>query len=278
MADRRGTKPYRTVVLRKEQLTPHMVRVVVGGDDLKQRFQAGAFTDHYVKLQFPRADSPVPFDPSVIRETLPRAEWPITRTYTVRAWDAESAELTLDFVVHGDSGIAGPWAASAEPGDELWLAGPGGAYRPSADAGWHLFAGDESAVPAIAASLEQLPEGATAIAFLEVESAEEEVPLPSRPGLTVTWLHRGDTPVGEKLTAAVEALDFPSRDVQAFVHGEAGLVKALRRNLRVTRDLPLSQLSISGYWRLGADEDGWQSSKSTWNAQVEAEESATLSS
>ncbi|ROO83148.1 NADPH-dependent ferric siderophore reductase [Actinocorallia herbida] len=277
MAERRVPNPYRTVVLRTEQLTPHMVRVVVGGDDLKQRFHAGDFTDHYVKLQFPRPGSPTPFDPAAIRRELPRDKWPITRTYTVREWDPAAAELTLDFVVHGDSGIAGPWAASARPGDELWLAGPGGGYRPSADAGWHLLAGDESAVPAIAASLEQLPEGATAIALLEVESAEEEVPLPSLPGLTVTWLHRGSAPVGELLTAAFTALEFPSQDVQAFVHGEAGLVKAIRRDLRVTREIPLAQLSISGYWRLGADEDGWQSSKSTWNAQVEAEESSALS-
>ncbi|MDX6738852.1 siderophore-interacting protein [Actinocorallia sp. A-T 12471] len=275
MAERRIPAPYRTTVLRTEQLTPHMIRVVLGGDDLKQRFTAGAYTDHYVKLQLPRPDSPEPFDPAEIRRTLPRDRWPITRTYTVRAWDPASAELTLDFVVHGDTGVAGPWAASAAPGDVLWLAGPGGAYRPSPDASWHLLAGDESALPAIAASLEQLPTNAKAIAILEVASQADELPLPAHPNLTTTWLHRNGTPIGQKLTTAIEALDFPDNDVQAFIHGEAGLVRSIRRNLRQTRQLPLSQLSISGYWRQGTTEDGWQSTKQSWNAQVEAEESNT---
>ncbi|WRL65744.1 siderophore-interacting protein [Blastococcus brunescens] len=54
----------------------------------------------------------------------------MTRTYTVRAWDAETGELTIDFVHHGDEGLAGPWAAAAQPGDVIQLMGPGGAYAP----------------------------------------------------------------------------------------------------------------------------------------------------
>jgi hypothetical protein len=64
--------------------------------------------------------------------------------------------------------------------------------------------------------------------------------------------------------------------VHAFVHGEANFVKALRRHLRVDRGLPMAQLSISGYWRRGRDEDGWQSGKREWNHRVEQEEAAAL--
>ena len=80
--------------------------------------------------------------------------------------------------------------------------------------------------------------------------------------------------MGEALVEAVAGLEFPAGRVHAFVHGEAGFVKELRRLLRVERGIPREDLSISGYWRLGHNEDGWQASKREWNAQVEAEQEA----
>ncbi|GGV28574.1 siderophore-interacting protein [Actinomadura cremea] len=274
---RRKPKLNRGTVLRTERLTPHMIRVVLGGDGLAE-FTAGEFTDHYVKLQFPQpgVEYPEPFDMERVRAELPREQWPATRTYTVRAWDPEARELTIDFVHHGDKGIAGPWAANAEPGDELLFLGPGGAYAPGPDAGWHLLVGDESALPAIAASLERLPAGAAARVFVEVAGPEERQDLPG--DVEVTWLYRGGERVGDLLVDAVRKLDWPDGEVQAFVHGEANFVKALRRYLRVDRGVPLGRLSISGYWRLGRDEDGWQSSKREWNRQVEEEEAQALTS
>src|SRR3954471_9854425 len=109
-----------STVAQTSWLTPTMVRIVVGGPDL-EGFGIGSFTDHYVKCRF--GDK--------------------TRSYTVRAWDPERRLLTLDFVVHGDRGIAGPWAAAAQPGDALEIMGPGGAYSPDPGANWHLMVGDE---------------------------------------------------------------------------------------------------------------------------------------
>ncbi|WP_068924106.1 siderophore-interacting protein [Planobispora rosea] len=276
---RRPRKVTRGEVLRTERLTPHMIRVVLGGEGLRG-FSAGEFTDHYVKLLFPPAGVtyPRPFDLEAIQRDLPREQWPTTRTYTVRAWDPEAAELTLDFVHHGDSGLAGPWAARVQPGEEIHFFGPGGAYAPSPDADWHLMAGDESALPAIAASLERLPAGAPAHVFVEVAGPEEELPLNSSGDVKLVWLHRGDAPIGQALVTAVRELGFPEGTLHAFVHGEANFVRALRRHLRTERGIPLSQLSISGYWRLGRDEDGWQSTKREWNQQIEEEEAAALSS
>ncbi|WP_016905373.1 siderophore-interacting protein [Streptomyces xiaopingdaonensis] len=270
---RKQPQQHRATVLHKEQLSPHMVRVVLGGDGLSA-FAAGEFTDHYVKLVFPRPEVtyPQPFDLAQARAELPRHEWPLTRTYTVRSWDPRLRELAIDFVVHGDEGIAGPWAEAARPGDELVLAGPGGAYRPSPEADWHLLAGDESALPAIAASLEEMPEGARATVLVEVAGPEEEQKLAVPEGAEVVWLHRNGARVGSLLTRAVRELDWPQGDLQAFVHGEAGFVKELRRYLRVERQVPRERLSVSGYWRLGSDEDGWQAAKREWNAQVEAEQ------
>lgn len=269
----RGGVAHRGSVLRREQLSPHMVRVILGGDGLAQ-FATRGLTDHYVKLLFltPGTDYPEPFDLRRIREEFPREQWPTTRTYTVRSWDAETRELAIDFVVHGDEGLAGPWAAHAQPGDVLHFSGPGGGYAPDPEADWHLFAGDESALPAIAAALEDLPEHAVAHVFIEVADATEEQKLDAPAGVSVTWLHRGASPIGARLVGAVSEFEFPGGTPHVFVHGEAAFVKALRRLLRVERGLSLDRLSISGYWRLGHDEDGWQSSKREWNAQVEAEQ------
>jgi NADPH-dependent ferric siderophore reductase len=271
----RGGPAHIGTVLRTEQLSPHMVRVIFGGDGLA-RFATRGLTDHYVKLLFlaPGVDYPEPFEMRRIREEFPREQWPTTRTYTVRTWDEQTRELAIDFVVHGDEGLAGPWAAHAQPGDELHFIGPGGDYAPDPEADWHLLAGDESALPAIAAALEALPGHALAHVFVEVADAAEQQKLDAPAGATVTWLHRGASAVGERLVDAVSGFEFPDGTPHVFVHGEAGFVKALRRLLRVERALPLDRLSISGYWRLGHDEDGWQSSKREWNAQVEAEQEA----
>jgi NADPH-dependent ferric siderophore reductase len=263
-------------VLRTEWLSPHMIRIVLGGAGLAG-FDVGRYTDHYVKLLFPHAgvDYPVPMDLAAVRQNLPREQWPRQRAYTVRAWDAAVGELSIDFVYHGDEGLAGPWAAGARPGDELMFIGPGGGYAPSADADWHLLVGDESALPAIGAALERLPIGVPARVFVEVSGAEEEQKLTTVAEAEIVWLHRGERPVGQALVAAVRALDFPPGTVHAFVHGEATFVKELRHLLRVDRGLHRDQLSISGYWRLGTDDEGWRAAKADWNRAIEEDE-ATL--
>lgn len=134
---RRAQPQITLTVQRTEWLTPHLVRVVLGGDAF-DAFTRTQMTDQYVKLVFDDAGEPV------------------TRTYTIRSVDEQARTLSIDFVVHGDSGLAGPWAAAA-PGDTLVLGGSGGGYAPDATADWRLFAGDESALPAIAAALEALP-------------------------------------------------------------------------------------------------------------------------
>ena len=276
MAERRGRRTPRVnsaQVRRVEQLTPHMTRVVLGGQGLAN-FTAGEYTDHYVKLLFPveGAAYPEPFDLGQIQEQLPRDQWPRMRTYTVRRWDADSRELTIDVVLHGDEGLAGPWAMRVAPGDDVRFLGPGGGYAPDPTADWHLLAGDESALPAIAAGLERLPPGARAHVLVEVAGPEEEQKLETAGDAEITWLHRDEAGVGVALVRAVTGLDFPPGTVQAFVHGEAGFVKELRRLLLLDRGVPRERLSISGYWRLGQDEDRWQATKRDWNRQVEQEQ------
>jgi NADPH-dependent ferric siderophore reductase len=264
MMPKRPRVPMATTVRRTEWLTPSVVRIVLGGGDL-DRFEMCGFTDAYVKLLFLHPDAAYerPLDLEAVRESMPAEHWPRLRTYTVRAWDAEAVEMTIDVVVHGDEGLAGPWAKRARPGEEVLLLGPGGAYEPDPVAERHLLAGDESALPAIAAAVERLPEGAVADVYIEVHGPADEIPLKA-PGATITWLHRGDDPVGSKVVDAVRAEPLTG-DVHAFVHGEAGFVKELRRLLLRDWGMPRERLSISGYWRAGVDDEGWRKVKASFD-------------
>jgi NADPH-dependent ferric siderophore reductase len=239
-----------TTVTEATWLTPSMVRVVVGGPAL-EGFGAGDFTDHYVKCRFEDK----------------------TRAYTVRAWDPERQLLTLDFVVHGDEGIAGPWAAQATPGDSLEIRGPGGAYAPSPDAAWHLMVGDDAALPAIAASLSRVPAGVPAFVVIEVDGPEHEQPLDSPGDLRLTWVHRSRGPGEDPALQldAVSALELPDGQGHAFIHGEAATVRVVRRHLVLERGLPVASLSASGYWKLRRTDEEWRAEKREWIAGAEAD-------
>ncbi len=258
-------------VLRTERITPHMIRVVAGGPGLAS-FVDNEFTDSYVKLLFPvpGVEYPEPFDMGRIRAEFPREQWPRTRTYTVRYLDQRAGELAIDFVYHGDQGLAGPWVANARPGDEMLIMGPGGAYAPAAEADWHLLVGDESALPAIAVALEAVPAGTPVRAIIEVADAAEEQPLVTEGDLRVRWLHRS---AGDDIVAAARDLTFPDGIVQAFVHGEAGFVRELRRHLLDERGVRKNLLSISGYWRRGKNDEAWREEKAAERAR-EGEQSA----
>jgi NADPH-dependent ferric siderophore reductase len=252
-----------------QPLTSRLIRIVFGGDGLVG-FAAGEYTDHYVKLQVPPqgADYTAPFDVEEIRATRPREQWPRTRTYTVAGWDPDALRLTIDFVVHGDDGVAGPWAAAARPGDTLQLSGPGGAYVPNPDADWHLMVGDASVVPAIAASLARVPAGCPVHVLLQVDGPEDELPLESPGDLHATWLHGGGD---DALADALRAMEFPLGSVHAFAHGEASAVRAVRRHLLAERGIPREAVSISGYWKQTRTEEGWREDKPEWNRLVEAD-------
>lgn len=266
-------------VVSTHYLTPAMVRVVLGGPDgARLPIDYPGDTDSYVKLLLPRPESGVvaPFDPEVVKAELDPELWPVMRTYTIRHWDEQRGQMALDFVVHGDKGIAGPWAVQAEPGDAVQFFGPGSGYRPDPAADWHLLVGDESALPAVAEALAVLAPEARATVLLEVADAAEEQEMPTRADVTVHWLHRdgSGTAPGIALVDAVRALDFSAGRVHAFVHGDATFVREVRSFLRFERDVPRGDLSASGYWRRGMDDEAWRAAKKEWAAAVEADEQA----
>lgn len=258
-------------VVGTEQLTPHVVRVVLGGTGF-DTFTPGEFSDSYVKFVF--------VDPAVDVDALPRpltldsfdvlpAEGrPVVRTYTVRQVDTEARRITVDIVVHGDSGVAGPWVSQAKPGEDVYLMGPGGAYSPNSSADWHLFAGDEAGLPAISAALEALPVDAVGKAFIEVSGPEDELVLQAPDGVVVQWIHRGgradlvgDDRAGDNapLIAAVTATEWLPGQAHVFIHGEAqAVMHNLRPYVRKQRGVAAEWASISGYWRRGRTEESFK--------------------
>ena len=251
-------------VLASETLSEHMVRLTLGGEGFAAYRDKDA-TDKYVKLLFadPALGLEPPYDLDALRARLAPERMPVRRTYTVRRVDAEARTLQVDFVVHGDDGIAGPWAAAARPGDTVCFSGPGGMYRPDPEADWHLLAGDESALPAISAALEAMDDSARGIAYLEVAGPADELELAAPPGVAVRWLHRGGvfTPESTLLAAAVmDGVWLPGR-VQVFAHGEREMVKALRRYLADEKGVDRRRMSLSAYWAFGRAEDTFQAEK-----------------
>jgi NADPH-dependent ferric siderophore reductase len=272
-------------VLRTEQVTPHIIRVVLGGSGF-DTFTPNDFTDAYVKILFVRdgidaASLPQPLTLDSFNE-LPVEKRPTVRTYTVRSVDTDRRELAIDFVVHGERGVAGPWALAATPGQPAYLMGPSGAYAPDPAADWHLLAGDEAALPAISVALEALPDDAIGKVFIEVAGPEDEIPLKAPPGVGVNWIYRGgrsdlvpEDRAGDHapLIAAVKETNWLPGQVQVFIHGEAQTVMHnLRPYIRKDRGVDAKwAASISGYWRRGRTEETFRQ----WKRELaQAEEGA----
>ncbi|KYH44050.1 siderophore-interacting protein [Branchiibius sp. NY16-3462-2] len=258
----------RLTVTRTEDLTPGLRRVWFHSDDLSA-FEGSTDTDRYVKLIFARGGQPLP-DPvdvrAMRRDGVPQDQLPDVRTYTALFPDVAAGTLAIDFVVHGDEGVAGPWAAQAAPGQTLQANGPGGGYRPDSTADWHLLIGDESAVPAIAAALADLGPEPTVRLLLAVPDAAHEVSLSLGADQQVQYVADPSA-----LVAALQELPWLPGRVQVFAHGEAqAIMHGVRPYVLKQRGVPRSDASISGYWRQGRSEDSFR----VWKQELAAAETA----
>jgi NADPH-dependent ferric siderophore reductase len=240
-------------------VTPRMLRVSFEGlRDLV------TWPDQQLKLYFPRPGQEVPRLPPSDGDDMrwyqaflavPEEERPWMRSFTVRGHDPVGGVLDVDFVLHGSSGPATRWAATAGPGQVLGRYGPSAVYRTSlAESSRYLFVGDETAIPAISSLLASLPGGVRATVVIEVHDAGEEQVLASPAELTVHWLHRdGREPGTDLLPAKVAELETPPGMV-AWLAGEAGVVRTLRRQL-VASGIPKPMIAFAGYWRRSLTQD-----------------------
>ncbi len=215
-------------VARVEELGPHFRRVTFAGEALAD-FVSASFDDH-VKIFFEPASGTEP----------------ARRDYTPRHYDNAARELTIEFALHG-AGAASEWAAQAAPGQPLVIAGPKGSLIIPVDYDWHLLVGDETALPAVARRLEQLPAGARAIVILNVADSADRRALASAADVQLTWV-AGDA----ALLAAVRALELPAGDGYAWCAGEAAAMAALRRVLVEDKGHPREAIRAAAYWKRGA--------------------------
>jgi NADPH-dependent ferric siderophore reductase len=171
------------------------------------------------------------------------------RRYTIRSFEPSVPRLAIDIVVHGD-GPGAQWAGSAQPGSRIEAIGPRGKIIVDRRADWHLFIGDDSAIPGSLAMAESLCEDDTVILLLEVDN-EHERHAPARP-LSVQWVYREgvDPALSSELLTALEGITLPAGVGHAYVAGEMGVVARLRRSL-LDRGLSAEQISSKPYWRAG---------------------------
>lgn len=264
----RPARPQRPQIVLEVQermlLTPRMVRIVAGGPGIAAVEDNGK-TDAYTKMLFahPDTDLTPPYDMEALRGQLAPELMPSRRTYTIRRFDLKRGQVWIDFVVHGTEGIAGPWADRATAGDVVVLGGIGGGYAPDPEADWHLLAGDDAALPAIAAALEGMPSDAVGTAILEVDSPADHQDFRVPAGIELVWLHREGREPGTTtmLADAIRDVEWRNGRVQVFAHGERGEMKALRPFFTEEHGLERTQLSLSAYWAHGRAEDTFQAEK-----------------
>ncbi|MFJ2368137.1 siderophore-interacting protein [Microbacterium sp. NPDC087665] len=265
MSDQPRKAPTQAVltVQEVEQVSPELIRITAGGDGY-EAFNDNIYTDKYVKILFanPRHGLVPPYDLAQLRDESPE-KLPTRRTYTIRASDPAARRLVIDFVVHGDEGVAGPWARNAQPGDTLVVSGAGGSYLPEPSAPWHLLIGDHTALPAISSAIEAMDADAVGHVLLSIADAADRV-LPEVPaGVNLRW-----TETDDGLLSALEELPWAEGTPWVFAHGERGTIKQVRALLK-QREVPRESLSISAYWARGRAEDQFQAEKREPIGQIE---------
>jgi NADPH-dependent ferric siderophore reductase len=176
---------------------------------------------------------------------------PVRRRYTIRHLDAGHLILTLNIVLHGQ-GPGERWLRAAAPGDTIEGIGPRGKITPSASADWHLFMGDESAMPAILRMTESLADTVEATVIIEVPDPDDEQPVSAQAVTREIWLHRLGRPAGDPELLAAEAgeVELAPGVGQAYLFGEAAVVLRLREILE-SRGLRPDQMSPKAYWGRG---------------------------
>ncbi len=224
-----------TLVMQTQQITPNMVRITLSGPEL-QGFTSLSPDDH-VKLFIPAGAS----------------DAACKRDYTPRAYNAQTNELILDFVIH-EAGPATQWASTAQPGDCLQIGGPRGSQVISDQVQRWLLIGDESALPAITRRIEELPATAEVTSLVVVPSSEDQQWVNSEAQWQPLWLLRNSSV--SDADAIIHQLAEVNILPETFVWlaGESGMVKQVREHLLVDRAHSKVWLKAAGYWKKGSAE------------------------
>ena len=235
----------RLQVLRVTELTPRMRRITLGGPELAGFTSLGS--DDHIKLLF----GCTPEEQQAIEQRSMGREGgvrPTMREYTPRRIDLNAGELDIDFVLHGD-GPASTWAAQAAPGQVLDIAGPRASLIVPDIFDSYLLIGDETALPAIARRLEELPPGRTVLAVIEIEDEQERQPFTSLATVEVIWVARHR----QALLAALADLALPAGKLYSWIALEKSLTRQAKA-LLVSKGANEDALKAAAYWRLDSSD------------------------
>ena len=234
---RHETRRRQLDVRRVDKLAAHMIRVTLGGD--LEGFTSLGFDDH-IKLFFP-ADVP---------GSEPQT---VSRDYTPRRFDAAAKTLEIEFVLH-DAGPATRWAEQARVGQQLDIGGPRGSFVIPTTFDWHLLIGDDTALPAIARRVAELPAGTRVVILAEVDGPDDRVAFDGVADVSVTWAYRDGVEVGRSdvLARTLKTMKLPKGDYYAWVAAESLIAKALRVQLIADHGANPKWMRAAGYWRRGA--------------------------
>lgn len=240
-------------VVRTKQITPHMRRITLKGENL-ERF---AHDGMHVRLLLAPAKGIKTVWPVMAadgRQDWPEGPRPVPRVYTIRRIDVVAGEIDIDFVRHeGDEMPGARFGMDALPGDIVGMTGPGGIDLP--DVKSYLIFGDETALPAISRMLEEMPGHVKATVMIEIADKAEIQELPTRPDVKLRWLLRNGAPAGSTvlLSDALRALDETYWQDEPFVWAgcEHGAARAIRKFLKGERGLSRKSFLVAAYWRKG---------------------------
>ncbi|CAM4064680.1 siderophore-interacting protein [Kerstersia similis] len=219
-------------VIAVTEVTPHMRRITLGGNEMPAFLEAEG------------VEAPAAW----LKVFLPSGEG---RAYTIRGINRRAATLDLDFVMHGDEGPASAWAAGAQVGERLLIAGPrSGRFELPDDARWVLLAGDATALPAIQVIAETLPAWVKVKVYAEIATQADRQRIDTLASMRIAWLQaQGDA--GSVLRQSLMFRPFPAGPGYIWVAGESAMVKALRKHYLQEREMPVHRVSASGYWKAG---------------------------
>jgi NADPH-dependent ferric siderophore reductase len=238
-------------------LTPHLIRVTLTGDDLHD-FVSASFDDH-IKVFFPEpgADKPTLPQAGPDGPIFPEGKRPTARDFTPRRFDRNARELDIEFAMH-EAGPAANWAAQAKVGQYLGVGGPRGSLVIPTGFDWHLLIGDDTALPAVARRLEELPAGTRAAAVIEVADPSACIEFTTQAELHLVWCYRSDANQqngtrGEALLHAVRDTYLPKNgEGYVWAAGEAATIRAVRQHLCDERGVDKARIRAASYWKQGA--------------------------
>ena len=245
-------------VISKTQMTPNYLRIVLSGENVQKFNMVTVGVNNKIFIA-PEGVSEIHF-PTIQDGQLvqpPEAIRPIMRTYTCRALNLEKNEMTIDFALHGDQGIAANWARNCQIGDKLGIAMKGFAKQLYPPADWYLLAGDMTALPVLSVILETLPASAAGAAIIEVQTEEDKQILKTNSQIEIRWIVNPTPGKTTQLQELVRAVELPNKETDkfAYIAAEFSTVRNLRNFLRRENGWEAKEMHGFGYWQLGSAED-----------------------